>query len=222
LTRKEVLEMSREILDNLKKSLRAYDQGAIAGWAGKVLEAGLDPLEAINALTGVMQEIGEEFNREELFLPDLIASGATMEAAMAVLNPELIRRGQSRESLGTVVLGTVFGDIHSIGKDMVRSLLTAAGFSVQDLGIDVKAEAFIAAVKERRPHILAMSALLTTTAQEQKVVIEALQEAGLRDKVKVMVGGGGINEQFARSIGADVYGATATEAVSLAKGLMGR
>ena len=129
--------------------------------------------------------------------------------------------GSSQSSLGKVVIGTVFGDIHSIGKSMVATLLYAAGFKVIDLGINVKSDDFLAAVKEHDADILAMSALLTTTAMEQKRVIEGLKEAGLRQKVKVIVGGSPINQEFADSIGADGYGATAPEGVKIAKRLMG-
>ena len=120
------------------------------------------------------------------------------------------------------VLGTVFGDIHSIGKDLVSTLLFAEGFDVHDLGVDVSADRFIEAVKERQPHLLAMSALLTITAMEQKNVIEALQEAGIRDGVKVIVGGGAINDEFAAGIGADGYDPTAPGGVKLCRELIGR
>ena len=145
-----------------------------------------------------------------------------MARAMPELTVALKLKGLERKSLGKVVIGTVFGDIHSIGKDMVSTLMTASGFSVQDLGIDVKAERFIEAIKQGRPDILAMSALLTTTAKEQKVVIEALKREGLRNQVKVIVGGGAIDQSFATGIGADGYASTAPEAVILVKSLIGR
>jgi methanogenic corrinoid protein MtbC1 len=145
-----------------------------------------------------------------------------MTAATSILNAEIKKRGLQRKSLGTVVIGTVFGDIHSIGKDMVGSLLASAGFTVHDLGIDVKADQFVTAVRQDQPDILAMSALLTTTAKEQKVVIEALKKEGLREKVKVMVGGGAIDQTFANSIGADGYASTAPEGIVLAKSFSGK
>ena len=214
--------MKEEILKGLQKSLRDYDQeGCVAG-AKKAIQEGIDPLQAIDALTEVIQEVGDGFSRGELFLPDLIAAGATMAGAMAELTAALKKKGLERKSLGKVVIGTVFGDIHSIGKDMVSTLMTASGFSVHDLGIDVKAERFVEAVKQDRPDILAMSALLTTTAKEQKVVIEALKREGLRSQVKVIVGGGAIDQAFASGIGADGYASTAPEAVTLVKSLIGR
>jgi corrinoid protein of di/trimethylamine methyltransferase len=214
--------MKEEILKGLQKSLRDYDAEGCVARAKKAVQEGVDPLEAIDALTEVIQEVGEGFSRGELFLPDLIAAGATMAKAMAELTAVLKQKGLERKSLGKVVIGTVFGDIHSIGKDMVSTLMTASGFAVHDLGIDIKAERFVEAIKQDRPDILAMSALLTTTAKEQKVVIEALKKEGLRNQVKVIVGGGAIDQSFATGIGADGYASTAPEAVILVKSLIGR
>lgn len=209
-----------EIVGNLKKALKDYDREGCAALARKVVEEDVDLLKALDGLTEVMQEIGDRYNRCDLFLPDLVGAGAAMEAAMSILDDEIIRKGIERKSLGNVVIGTVFGDIHSIGKTMVSTLLTANGFSVYDLGINVRTEEFVAAVKQYNPDILAMSALLTTTAREQKMVIEALKKEGLRDQVKVMVGGGAITEGFARSIGADGYAPTSPMGVELAKSLV--
>lgn len=216
-----VKDMSEEILRQLKNAMKEFNREGVITWAQKAVEGGVDPLTAIGALTDVIQEVGDGFSRGDLFLPELIGAGSTMEAAMPILTAELKKRGLQRKSLGTVIIGTVLGDIHSIGKDMVSTLLTASGFSVLDLGIDVKADQFIAAVKEYKPNIVAMSALLTTTAKEQKVVIEGLKKENLRAKVKVMVGGGAIDQPFADSIGADGYASTAPEAVVLARNLLG-
>jgi methanogenic corrinoid protein MtbC1 len=220
--RVEEKNMKYEILSNLKASLKNYKRDECSYWAKKAVEEGVDPIEALDALTEVMQEIGEGFTRCDLFLPDLVAAGKTMEAVIPILNEEIVRKGIKRKNLGTVVIGTVFGDIHNIGKTMVSTLLTAGGFSVHDLGINIETEVFITAVKQYNPDILAMSALLTTTAREQKVVIEALKNEGLRNKIKVMVGGGAINEEFAKRIGADGYSPTAPLAVELAKNLVGK
>ena len=214
--------MAEEILNSLKKSLHDYDRDRCIILVKEAIETGIDPMKAIGTLTQEIQEIGESFNKGELFLPDLIGAGSAMEGAMKVLTSELKKRGITRESLGGVVIGTVFGDIHTIGKDMVATLLTAGGFSVDDLGINVKANQFIEAINQLKPDILAMSALLTTTAKEQKVVIEALKKEGLREKVKIMVGGGAIDQRFAANIGADGYASTAPEAVALAKSLVGK
>ena len=143
-----------------------------------------------------------------------------MQSAMPILEEELTKKGQKRESAGTVVIGTVYGDIHDIGKTMVGTLLTAAGFSVYDIGVNRTVEEFLAAVREHKPDILAMSALLTMTAPEQQKVIEILKEEGLRDKLKIIVGGGAITQEFANEINADGYDATAPGAVGLARKLL--
>jgi 5-methyltetrahydrofolate--homocysteine methyltransferase len=145
-----------------------------------------------------------------------------MQAASPVLEEEMKRKGVQKESLGTVVAGTVFGDIHSIGKTMVTTLLTAAGFHVEDLGVNVKAEAFIEAIQKHGADLLAMSALMTTTMAEQEKVIEALKREGIRERVKVMVGGAAVTDEFAEDIGADGFEPTAPGAVELAKKLLGR
>jgi corrinoid protein of di/trimethylamine methyltransferase len=214
--------MAEEILTSLARSLREYDRQRCITLANEAMEKDIDPLKAINVLTKEIQEIGEGFNRGDLFLPDLIGAGSAMEAAMKVLTAELKKRGIKRESLGSVLIGTVYGDIHTIGKDMVATLMTAGGFSVEDLGINVRAEQFVEAIRQVQPDILAMSALLTTTAREQKIVIDALAKEGLRGKVKIMVGGGAIDQRFAAIIGADGYAPTAPEAVELAKSFVGR
>ena len=145
-----------------------------------------------------------------------------MQAALVILEGELKRIGAKRENLGIVVVGTVLGDIHDIGKSMVSTLLTAGGFEVHDLGVNRKADEFIKAIEHYKADILAMSALLTTTAPEQRKVIENLKKMGIRDKVKVMVGGGAITNEFAKSIGADGYDPSAPGAVGLARRLIGK
>jgi methylmalonyl-CoA mutase cobalamin-binding domain/chain len=168
-----------------------------------------------------MKDIGDRFEAEELWLPDLIGAADAAQAALAVIEIKIVESGQEPERLGIVVLGTVFGDIHNIGKTMVGALLTAHGFKVVDIGTNVTSTQFIQAVKDNDADILALSALLTTTAVEQAKVIESLKEEGLRDQVKVMVGGGAITPEFAEEIGADGYRATAPEAVGLAAELAG-
>lgn len=213
--------MNSEILENLKKAVIDYDPEKAAELARKAVEEKLDPIECADALIEGVQQIGDGYGRGELFLPDLVGASEALQSAMPIIQKEIKRQGKKTKSRGTVVIGTVFGDIHSIGKIMVSTLLVAAGFEVVDLGVNVEASEFVKAIKKHNPDILAMSALLTTTASEQKNVIGALENEGLRDKLKVMVGGGAITKEFADSIGADGYAATAPAAVELAKDMIG-
>jgi corrinoid protein of di/trimethylamine methyltransferase len=210
-----------ETLENLKRAVIECDAEAAASWARKAVEAKIDPIKAADALTEAIRQVGDRFGRGELWLPDLVGAADAMQAAMPILEEELKRMNVKRETLGTVVAGTVFGDIHSIGKSMVCTLLTAGGFEVHDLGVNIKAEEFLEAVEKYQADILAMSALLTTTAIEQRKVIDALKAKGIRERVKVMVGGGAITAEFAKSIGADGYDPTAPGAVELARRLVG-
>lgn len=212
--------MSNEIVDNLKQSVLQYDVEAAQMWAARAVDQGVDPLLALEGLTEAIHEVGEQFGRGELWLPDLVGASDAMLAATPVLEREINRRGVERHSLGTVVIGTVKGDIHNIGKSMVATLLTAEGFDVHDLGVDVPSATFVKAVREHHPQVLALSALMTTTAPQLRGVIEMLGAEGLRANVKVMVGGGGITRAFADSIGADGYDPTAPGAVRLARTLI--
>ena len=209
------------ILEQLKNMVLDFDIDIAEETAKEAIESGIDPIEAANALTEGIQIVGDKFGTGELFLPDLVCASEVLKKAFPVINAEIEKRGEKAASLGKVVLGTVFGDIHNIGKDMVSTLLYAAGFEVIDLGINVKSEDFLKAVKNEKPDILAMSALLTTTAAEQRNVIKGLSKEGLRDKVKIIVGGSPINQEFADSIGADGYGATAPEGVRMVKKFLG-
>lgn len=214
--------MSEEIFENLKKAVIEYDAEGAARWARKAVEENVDPVAALNALTEAIRYVGDLFGQGELWLPDLIAASETMSAATVILEEEIRRTGATKKSLGVVVIGTVSGDIHDIGKNMVATLLKAGGFEVHDLGINIQAETFVKAIVDFNADILAMSALLTTTASQQRKVIDLLTEKGLRDTVKIMVGGGGISKDFADSIGADGYDATAPGAVNLARKFVGQ
>ena len=184
--------------------------------AKDALAQGLDPLECINqGLTIGIQKVGELFASGEYFLPELIIGAEAMKLALAVLEPAMVG-DQSREVVGRVVLGTVEGDMHEIGKTLVGTMLIANGFQVYDIGVDKSAAEFISTVKENNADIVGASALLTTTMLQQKKLIEGLEEAGLRDKVKVMVGGAPVTESFAAEIGADGYAEDAISAVDLA------
>jgi len=189
--------------------------------ARKALDLGADPLECIEeGFVAGINEVGELYEAGDMFLPELVAAAEVMKEALAVLEPELARTQKSREILGKVLIGSVEHDIHDIGKDIVASMLTASGFEVVNLGIDVPGETFVGKVKELKPDILGMSALLTTTMPEQKNVIEMLKNENLLGGLKVMVGGAPVNKQWADSIGADGFAENAVEAVKVAKNLV--
>jgi corrinoid protein of di/trimethylamine methyltransferase len=189
--------------------------------ARQALDQGLDPLTCINeGLTRGIDRVGKLFASGEYFLPDLVIGGEAMKVALAILEPALAGN-QEREVLGRVVLGTVEGDLHEIGKTLVGAMLTANGFLVTDIGIDKPAANFVTAVKETNATLVGASALLTTTIPEQQKIIEAFTEAGLRDQVKVMVGGAPVTQRWAKKIGADGYAEDAIAAVALAKRLVG-
>ena len=185
------------------------------------LAEGLDPLDCINkGLTPGMDRVGELFASGEYFLPDLIIGGEAMKMALAVLEPALTG-DQEREVLGRVVLGTVEGDLHEIGKTLVGTMLSANGFQVTDIGIDKSVDDFVAAIRESGATLVGASALLTTTMLQQQKLVEALEEAGLREQVKVMVGGAPVTQSWADKIGADGYAEDAISAVAVAKSLVG-
>ena len=192
-----------------------------AGLALQAVAAGTAPLDAINhGFVPGMHDVGEQFARGQMFLPDMMASAEAMRAAMAILDPELKKLGAERPMAGVVVLGTTKGDIHEIGKILVGTLLTAHGFRVHDLGVDVSGEKFAAEARQLGADIVGVSALLTTTMRNQKTVIESLEKAGLRSQVKVMVGGAPVTRRWAEEIGADGYAKDAMSAVALARELM--
>ena len=213
--------MSDELFAKLTNSLVDGDPDAAAALTREGLAAGLEPMAIIRqGLMPGMDIVGQKFSDGEYFLPDLIIAAEGMKMAMELLEPELRARQQTLETAGVVVIGTVKGDIHEIGKSLVATMLSANGFTVYDLGVDVPKEAFIAKIKETGANILGMSALLTTTMTQQREVIKALEEAGLRAQVKVMVGGAPVTKGWAEEIGADDYAEDAMGAVQKAKKLV--
>jgi corrinoid protein of di/trimethylamine methyltransferase len=214
--------MSEELFQAMAQSVIEGEDEEAAALARQVIEQGLDPLEAINkGFVAGLDEVGEEYGCGEMFLPDLVLAAEAMKAAMAVLEPELARRGASRQILGTVVIGTVEGDIHDIGKTLVATMLSASGFKVYDLGVDVPLPTFVEKAGEVEADLIGLSALLTTTMVKQKLLIESLEEAGLRSRIKVMVGGAPVTRSWADEIGADGYSEDAIGAVGVARKLMG-
>jgi len=211
-----------EILENLRRAVLEYDSKGAVSWARKAVEEKIAPLKALDALTEAIREVGDGFGKGELFLPEIVGAADAMKSATPIIEEELKKMGAKRDSVGTVVMGTVFGDIHDIGKSMVCMLLATDGFEVIDLGVNVEAERFIESVRKYKPDILGMSALLTSFVSEQKKIINILKEEGLRDKVKIMVGGGALNEATAENIGADGYDPIAPGAVKLARRLVGK
>ncbi|MCK4900583.1 MAG: corrinoid protein [Anaerolineales bacterium] len=206
------IELEQAVIDGESEDAEAV--------AKKALEQGLDPLACIdNGLTKGIQRVGELFSSGEYFLPELIMGADAMKVALDVLEPALLSN-QHREVVGRVVLGTVEGDLHEIGKTLVGTMLTANGFDVIDIGVDKSVDEFIAAVKENNADIVGASALLTTTMLQQKALIQALEEAGLKDQVKVMVGGAPVTDSYAKEIGADGYAEDAISAVDMAMRLI--
>jgi corrinoid protein of di/trimethylamine methyltransferase len=208
--------MAEEIYKKLAQAVIEGEPEDAVQLAKQALEQGADPLACINeGLMKGIQEVGELFSKGDYYLPELIIGADAMKAALDVLEPALVG-GQKREVVGNVVLGTVEGDLHEIGKTLVGTMLTANGFRVTDIGVDKKAEDFIAAIKETNADIVGASALLTTTMLQQRNLIGALKEAGVRDQVKVMVGGAPVTEKYALEIGADGYAEDAISAVDTA------
>ena len=216
-----ILNEEQQLLEALTAAVLAYDVEQVRALTRQVVAAGVDPLRALeDGLGRGLRHVGTLFGRREAFLPELVIAGEAMKAGLEILEPEL-RAGQRIGSRrGIFLIGTVAGDIHDIGKVIVSALLIADGFHVIDLGVDVPTATFVAAVRQHRPAILGLSALLSTTIPIQGEVIQALREAGLRDHVKVMIGGAAVTPAWADQIGADAYAKDAVEAVQLAKRLI--
>lgn len=207
--------MSQTILDG--------DSDLAVTLARQAIEQGITPIDAINrGFVPGMKVIGDRFSRGEAFLPELVLAGNTMKAAIAVLEMEMLHQGTERDTLGTVILATVEGDIHDIGKTLVGIMLTVNGFNVIDLGPNVRTVDLMEKVREVKPDIVGLSALLTTTMVRQRDVIEALEDMGLRGNVRVIIGGAPITEQWSNEIGADGFSKDAAGAVELALSLVGQ
>lgn len=210
-----------DVIEKLRTAVLELDADRVKAAAEETVRLGIDPIDAIeNGLSKGVRTIGERFAAGEAFLTELVMAGEAMKAGIEVLRPVLLQRKLQRKSTGIVVIGTVRGDIHDIGKNIVTVLLEAAGFEVNDLGADVAADNFVAKTKESNAQVVAMSALLTVTTPEQKNTIEALKKADIRKKVKVAVGGAAVTPEWAREIGAEGYSDNAVDAVELFKKLV--
>lgn len=213
--------LKEEILKELREGVLNYDEERVKRAAKQALDNGIDPYVAITeGLTPAIREIGEKFERMEIFLPQLTIAAKAMEAGVAVLEPALDKAQGQKVKQGKVVIGTVQGDIHSIGKNIVATMLKAAGFEVIDLGVDVAVDKFIEAAERANADIIAASALMSFTKVMQRDLVEYMKSVGARGKYKLMVGGGPVNEEWAREIGADGYAEDAIKAVKVAKELV--
>lgn len=209
-----------ELLQAIYQAILEGDKAATPGGVQAALDAKLDPQTILSdGMIAAMREVGRLFEEGEYFIPEMLISARAMQAGLAVLKPALA--GASIQTAGRVAIGTVRGDLHDIGKNLVAMMLEGAGFEVVDLGVDVTPEKFVAAVREQGVDIVAMSALLTTTMTTMEATIQALEAAGLRQKVKVIIGGAPINQAYADRIGADGYSPDASRAVALAQSLLG-
>ena len=213
--------MTVDIFQRMAQSIVDGDSDVAVALAKESIASNLDPLEAISrGFVAGVNTVGEAFGRGDAFLPELVMAGEAMKAAVATLDPELKRRGSHRQILGRVVIATVEGDIHEIGKSLVATMLAASGFEVHDLGVDAPGDKLIGTALEVNADILAMSALLTTTMVKQREVIEELEKEGLRQRLKVIVGGAPVTRDWVTSIGADGYSEDAIGAVALARKLL--
>jgi 5-methyltetrahydrofolate--homocysteine methyltransferase len=207
-----------DVLQKIAANLYEGEDQEVALLVQQALDQGLAPGEILQGgLIAGMDEVGRDFKAGELFVPEVLIAARAMQAGMGVLRPLLAE--SDVPSAGKYVIGTVKGDLHDIGKNLVKMMLEGAGFETVDLGTDVGPEAFVQAVQAHRPQLMGMSALLTTTMVQMKATLEALEEAGLRGSVKIMVGGAPVTDAFAGEIGADAYAADAASAVDVARGL---
>jgi 5-methyltetrahydrofolate--homocysteine methyltransferase len=216
------MSVKEELFKRLKEAVVNGDPEEVSKIAKKVVEVGIDPLEAVEkALVAGVLELGDKWVKGEAFIADVVAAADAMKVGLSILKNEIVKRGRSVKYLGRIVIGTVEGDIHDIGKSIVATLWEASGFEVIDLGVDVPPQKFVEAVKQYKPDVVGMSALLTTSMLKQRETIEAIKQAGLRDKVKIVIGGAPTTEEWAKEIGADGWAPDAFSAVQLIKRLFG-
>jgi len=207
------------VLQSIYDEVINGNRAAVESGVRQAMQAGLPPASILNdALIGAMKEVGDRFERQEFYVPEMLVAARAMQSGLTLLKPLLVSSGVP--TAGKVVLGTVKGDLHDIGKSLVGMMLEGAGFEVIDLGTDVGPEKFGEAVRTHQPQLVGLSALLTTTMQNMKSTLEALEDLGVREQVKVMIGGAPVTDAFAKQIGADGYAPDASRAVALAKALL--
>lgn len=210
--------MSNELIDAMTQM---REQDAI-DLATKMLDSGQDPLEILEFCREALEVVGKRFEEGKYFLPELIMAGEMLKKISTIAKPYIKQTSDEKaEAIGKVVIGSVKGDIHDIGKEIVVFLLDINGFEVHDLGVDVSAEKFVEAIKKVQPEVVGMSALLTTAFESMKNTVAVIKDAGLRDQVKIMIGGGAVDDKVRAYAGADGYGPDAVAAVSLSKGWIG-
>ena len=208
-------------LEKISKSVMDGDIDTVKLLVKESLKNGANPLELVDkGLAKGIRTVGERYGKGEIFLTELLMGAEAMKVGMAIINPEIKRQKKELKKVGSIIIGTVAGDIHDLGKNIVAALFSAHGFDVVDLGVDVPDQKFIDGVKEMKPDILGLSALMTSTIPKQRELVNLLKSSGLRDKVKVMIGGAAVNEDYARDIGADGYAENANDAVVKAKTLV--
>lgn len=209
----ELQKLKQAVIDGYEEKVAEYVQTAI--------DEGFDLTEILEmGLVPGITEIGERWTREEAFITEVLLSATAMDSGLKIIQKEMAKSGKTRKSLGKVILGTVKGDIHNLGKNIVAALLTASGFEVYDLGVDIPAEVFVEQVISIKPDVLGLSSLMTISIPEQKEVLKALEGAHVREKVKVIIGGAPVTDQWAEEIGADAYGRDAIDAIKKVKKIL--
>ena len=215
--------MSKDVLEQLRSAIASLDAEKAREAAKTGVSSGVDPLTMINqGIRGALEWLGERFSSGDLFLPELMLAAKAADAAVSVLEPELLKRGGTRERVGKVLLATVAGDIHDIGKNIVALVMKSAGFEVVDIGTDKQGREILEAAKKHEVDVIGLSALLTTTMLRMREFVELLQESGLRDRFKVILGGAPVTQEFCDTIGADGYAADAPRGVELTRRVLGK
>lgn len=207
-----------EFLEELSKAILELDARKTLAYTRKALDLGLNPFDVIDrGLSKGMKEMGERFARGDVYIPHLVLAADIMNESLKILKPKLLQTKEREKTVTKVLIGTVQGDIHDLGKNLVATMLTASGFDVVDLGRDVPTKTVIEKVKEYKPDVVGLSALMTTTMLEQRKVVDSLKDTGLRNSVKVLVGGAPVSSEWAKEISSDGYAENALEAVKIAK-----